>query len=150
MANEELRRNLQQLDERSTGEQGPIAQLRARPKPFLQAIMDAAIPVNYITPKIIFTGVEDPESHLTSFNAQMIISGGTNAIHCKMFDGRGPRTSLYAIPTKRRSRSTTRVWPRRFKKFGILLLMAEKPSYKCLKCHKLYCIVDFISLSKLD
>jgi len=35
--------------------------------------MDAAIPANYIMPKITFTGVEDPESHLTTFNAQMII-----------------------------------------------------------------------------
>jgi len=57
-ANEELCRNLQQLDERSTGERGPIAQLRARPKPFSQAIMDIAIPANYITPKIVFTSVE--------------------------------------------------------------------------------------------
>jgi len=47
--------------------------------------MDAAIPAIYITPKITFTGVEDPESHLTVFNAHMIISGGTDAIHCKMF-----------------------------------------------------------------
>ena len=51
-ANEELRRSLQQLDERSTGERGPIVQLRARPKPFSQAIMDTVIPVNYITPKM--------------------------------------------------------------------------------------------------
>jgi len=86
-ANEELHKNLQQLDERSIREQGLIAQLRARPKPFSQMIMDAIIPANYITPKIVFTGVEDPESHLTVFNAQMIILGGTNAIHCKMFMG---------------------------------------------------------------
>jgi len=26
-------------------------------------------------------------------------------------------------------------WPRRIKKIGILLLMAEKPSCTCLKCH---------------
>ena len=32
--NEELRKNLQQLDECSTVERGPIALLRARPKPF--------------------------------------------------------------------------------------------------------------------
>lgn len=86
-ANEELHKNLQQLDEFSTVERGPIAQLRARPKPFSQAIMGALIPANYITPKIVFMGVEDPESHLTTFNDQMIILGGTNSIHCKMFMG---------------------------------------------------------------
>jgi len=86
-ANEELHKNLQQLDEHSKGERDPIIQLRARPKPFSQAIMDVIIPANYITPKIVFTGVEDPESHLIAFNAQMIISRGTNAIHCKMFMG---------------------------------------------------------------
>jgi len=34
-ANDELRKNLQQLDQLSTWEQGPSAQPRARPKPFL-------------------------------------------------------------------------------------------------------------------
>jgi len=29
------------------------------------------------------------------------------------------------------------LWPRRFKKTGMLLLMVEKPSYTCSKCHKL-------------
>jgi len=47
--------------------------------------MDTVIPANFITPKIVFTGVEDLESHLTTFNAQMMILGGTNAMHCKMF-----------------------------------------------------------------
>ena len=74
-ANEELYKNLQQLDQRSTAERGPSAQPRARPKPFSQAIMDALVPTNYIMPKIVFTRLEDPENHLTMFNAQMIISG---------------------------------------------------------------------------
>jgi len=56
--------------------------------------MDAIIPVNYITPKIIFMGVDDPETHLVAFNAQMIISKGTNAIHCKMFIGTFTGTTL--------------------------------------------------------
>ena len=48
--------------------------------------MDEIVPAYYITPKIAFViGVEDPENHLTTFNAQMIVSGGTNVIHCKMF-----------------------------------------------------------------
>jgi len=56
--------------------------------------MDVVILANYTTHKITFTGLEDPESHLTAFNAQMIISGGTNAIHCKMFMGMLTETSL--------------------------------------------------------
>jgi len=45
-------------------------------------------------PKIVFTGVEDPKNHLTMFNAQMNIYGGTNAIHCKMFMGMFTGTTL--------------------------------------------------------
>jgi len=93
-ANEELRKNLQQLDQRSTGERGSIVQPRARPKPFSQVIMDALVPPHYITPKIVFTGGEDPENHLTTFNAQMIIYGGTNAVYCKMFMGTFTGTTL--------------------------------------------------------
>ena len=44
------------------------------------------MPTHYITPKIAFlTGIEDPENQLTTFNAKMIISEGTNVIQCKMF-----------------------------------------------------------------
>jgi len=47
--------------------------------------MDTLIPANHITPKIVFTGVEDPENHFTAFNTHMIISRGTDVVHCKMF-----------------------------------------------------------------
>jgi len=47
--------------------------------------MGELVPPHYITPKIVFTRVEDPESHLTTFNALMIVFGGTNVIQCKMF-----------------------------------------------------------------
>jgi len=41
---------------------------------------------HYNTPKIAsFTRREDPENHLTTLNAQMIVSGGTYVIRCKMF-----------------------------------------------------------------
>ena len=49
--------------------------------------MDDVILASFIMPKIVFTGLEDPKAHLTTFNAQMLISGGTNAMHCKMFMG---------------------------------------------------------------
>jgi len=48
--------------------------------------MDELVPPYYITPKIaFFKGIEDLESHLMAFNAQMIVSGGTDVIPCKMF-----------------------------------------------------------------
>ena len=46
------------------------------PKPFSRAITDELVPAHSVAPKITFTEVEDPESHLTTFNAEMIISGG--------------------------------------------------------------------------
>ena len=46
--------------------------------------MDELMPTHYVAPKIAFTGVEDPESHLTAFNAHMIISGRSNFMRCKM------------------------------------------------------------------
>jgi len=50
---------------------------------------------HYMKPKIIFfSGVKDPESHLKAFKAQMIISGGPDAIRCKMFMGTFTRTTL--------------------------------------------------------
>ena len=30
--------------------------------------MDVVMPANFIMPKIVFTGTEDPEAHLTTFN----------------------------------------------------------------------------------
>jgi len=35
--------------------------------------------------KASFTGVEDPEAHLTAFHTQMMLSGGSDAVYCKMF-----------------------------------------------------------------
>jgi len=53
--------------------------------PFSQAIMDIVIPTNFIGPKITFIGVEDPEAHITVFHTQMMVSGGIDAMHCKLF-----------------------------------------------------------------
>jgi len=89
-SNEELRK----ANERSTEERGPITQQRARPSPFSLAIMDVVIPASLIMPKIVFIGAEVPEAHLTTFNSQRMISGGTNAMHCKMFMGTFIGTTL--------------------------------------------------------
>jgi len=55
--------------------------------PFSQAIMDVVIPMNFMMPKITFTGTEDPEANPTTFHTQMMISGGTDAMQCKLFMG---------------------------------------------------------------
>jgi len=80
---------------RSTREQSLKLSARDNPKPFSQEIMDEPVPPHYITPKIaFFTGIEDLENHLTEFNAQMIISGGSDVIQCKMSMGTFTGTTL--------------------------------------------------------
>ena len=49
---------------------------RARPMSFSQAIMDVVLPATSMGPKVTFTGVEDPEAHLTVFHTQMMLTGG--------------------------------------------------------------------------
>jgi len=61
---------------------------------FSQAIMDVVIPTNFMIPKITFIGTEDPEVHLTAFHTQMMISGETDAMHCKLFMGTFAGTTL--------------------------------------------------------
>jgi len=47
--------------------------------------MDTVIPASIVVVKASFTGVEDPEAHLTAFHTQMMLSGGSYAVYCKMF-----------------------------------------------------------------
>jgi len=56
--------------------------------------MNELVSAHYVAPKITLTGVEDPESHLTAFNAQMIISGGSDVVRCKMFMGTFTGTTI--------------------------------------------------------
>jgi len=84
--NEELRRNLQQqTGECVVDERAPPTPPRAFPMPFSQAIMDAVIPATFVGPKATFTGVEDLEAHLTALHTQMMLFGGSDAVHCKLF-----------------------------------------------------------------
>jgi len=83
--NEELGRELQRIGEHATGEKTPTFPVRARPMHFSQAIMNAVIPTNFMTPKITFTGIEDPEAHITAFHTQMMTLGGSDAMHYKLF-----------------------------------------------------------------
>jgi len=56
--------------------------------------MDTVIPTSFMVPKITFTGVKDPEAHITAFHTQMMISGGTDVMHCKLFMGTFSGTTL--------------------------------------------------------
>ena len=68
---------------------------RDDPKPFSQQIMEELIlPPFHHTQDYPFSGVEDPESHLKAFTTQMIMSGGSDAIRCKMLMGTFIGTTL--------------------------------------------------------
>jgi len=82
--NEELRKDLQQVGESATDERAPPVPLRARPMPFSRAIMNTVLPTTSLGPNVSFTGVEDPEAHLTTFHNQMMLTGGSDAVYCKM------------------------------------------------------------------
>jgi len=76
ITNEELRRGLRnQAGEREVEDQELATPPRDFPMPFSQAIMDAVIPVTFVGPKATFTGVEDPNAHLTAFHTQKMFVG---------------------------------------------------------------------------
>jgi len=83
-ANEELRKDLQQVGERATDELAPPVPLKARPMLFSQAIKDTALPTTSLGPKVSFKGVEDPEAHLTALHTQMMLTGGSDVVYCKL------------------------------------------------------------------
>ena len=85
--NEELRRTLQAQKERAVEERMsmPPSPPRAFPMPFSPEIMKTVVPPNLVGVKASFMGVEDPEAHLTAFHTQMMLSGGSDAVYCKMF-----------------------------------------------------------------
>jgi len=63
--------------------------------PLERAIVEEVIPPHFIIPKISpFTGEGDPEAHLKAFRAQMLISGGNDAVRCKIFVGTLSNTTL--------------------------------------------------------
>ncbi|XP_068503858.1 uncharacterized protein [Phaseolus vulgaris] len=85
--NAELRRALQTPKERAVGEGMlmPPSPPRAFLMPFSPEIMQTMVPPNLVGVKVSFTEVEDPEAHLTAFHTQMMLSGGSYAVYCKMF-----------------------------------------------------------------
>ena len=84
--NEELRKALQGQGERATGGRpAPPSPPRSFPMSFSQEIMDMVVPANAVAVKASFTGVEDPEAHLMAFHTQMMLSGESDAVYCKVF-----------------------------------------------------------------
>jgi len=84
--NEELRRGLR--NNKGQCEEDEMEHLtppREFSTPFSQEILDAVIPNKFAGPKAIFTGMEDPEAHLTAFHTQMVLVGGSDAARCKLF-----------------------------------------------------------------
>ncbi|XP_068466387.1 uncharacterized protein [Phaseolus vulgaris] len=84
--NEELRRDLRN----NQGQRDPDETERLTPRmefstPFSQEILEALIPNTFAGPKVTFTGMEDPEAHLTAFHTQMVLVGGSDAVRCKLF-----------------------------------------------------------------
>jgi len=102
---EELRQALHEQRGHATVEEvAPSSPPRVFPMTFAQAITDTAIPVSVVPVKASFTGVENPEVHLTAFHTQMMLSGGSDAVYCKMFMSTVP--SRIRALTKSRSKST--------------------------------------------
>ncbi|XP_068477092.1 uncharacterized protein [Phaseolus vulgaris] len=85
--NEELRKTLQAQKERVTeeGVAPPPSPPRTFPTPFSYEIMSAVVSPNLVGVKASFSGVEDPETHLTAFHTQMMLSGGSDTVYCKLF-----------------------------------------------------------------
>jgi len=84
--NEELRRDLNyNQGQREQDETERLTPPREFSTPFSQEILDAVIPNTFAEPKVIFTGMEDPEAHLTAFHTQMLLVGGSDAARCKLF-----------------------------------------------------------------
>ena len=84
--NEELRCGLQnQAGNREAEEQECATPPREFRMLFSQTIMNVVIPATFVGLKATFTGMEDPEAHLTAFHTQMMLVGGSDAVRCKLF-----------------------------------------------------------------
>ena len=75
-------------------ERAPPMPVKVCPMPFSQVIMDTVIPATFMGLKVTFTSVEDPEAHITAFHTQMMLSGGSNVVHCKLFMSTPSGTAL--------------------------------------------------------
>ncbi|XP_068466378.1 uncharacterized protein [Phaseolus vulgaris] len=80
--NEELHRGLSNNQgQRELDEIERLTPPREFSTPFSQEILDAVIPNTFAGPKVIFTGMEDPEAHLTA----LVLVSSSDAARCKLF-----------------------------------------------------------------
>jgi len=77
--------SLQNVGEHTVDERALPMQVRTHPMSFSQVIMDNVISAVFMGPKVTFKGVEDPEAHITTFHTQMMLSGSSDVVHCKLF-----------------------------------------------------------------
>ena len=85
-ANKELHRGLRNHPgNRETEDRECFTPPREFPMPFSQSIMEAVIPHTFVGLKVTFTGMEDPEAHLTAFHTQMMLVGGFDVVRFKLF-----------------------------------------------------------------
>ena len=74
--NEELCKAFLEREERAAGDRSaPPSPPRSFPMPFSQEIMDSVVPANTVAVK----------AHLTAFHTQMMLSGGSDVVYCKVF-----------------------------------------------------------------
>jgi len=93
-ANDDLLRRMQTRDEQERGRRTEIV-MPKEGYPLSASIMSEIVPQHFIIPKIHpFIGNADPEAHLKAFNAQMLVSGGSDAVRCKVFVGTLAGTAL--------------------------------------------------------
>jgi len=84
--NEEFRRGLRNNSGlRDADERECFTPPREFSTPFSQSILKSVIPNTFVGPNVTFTGMEDPEAHLTAFHTQMMLVGGSDAVRCKLF-----------------------------------------------------------------
>ena len=84
--NEELRRGwCNHTGQCDVDEPEPFTPPREFSTPFSQQILETVIPNTFTGLKVTFTGMEDPEAHLTAFHTQMMLVGGSDAVRCKLF-----------------------------------------------------------------
>jgi len=85
-ANGDLLRRLQDREERNLG-RCPI-NVEDQGHPFSATIMAEQVPLQYNIPKLPpYAGSADLESQLKVFNAQILVSGGSDVVRCKVFVG---------------------------------------------------------------
>jgi len=104
--NEEVRRGLSNNPgQREQDETERLTPPREFSTPFSQEILEAVIPNTYAGPKVICTGMEDSEAHLSAFHTHMVLVGGFDAVKCKLFMSTFTGSSRRKSPGQRKGQA---------------------------------------------